>query len=472
MEPSLMDMSERNNTLYFTISNINVSYANAIRRVILSDIPTVVIRTFPYEKNDVNFEINTSNLNNEIIKQRLSCIPIHITDLNTELSDYIIEVDVKNSTDQLIYVTTADFKIKNLKTDKYLTDETVNKIFPPNKITEQYIDLCKLKPQYSENLKGEHLKFTAKLSIGNALENGSFNVVSTCSYSNTPNKYEIDKQREIKLTELQSKYSNDDDIKYHLNDWATLDAKRITIPNSFDFKIKSIGVFDNTDIVIKAIQIIINRLFTLSEIYSKPNNLINKSNVTIENSFDITLINEDYTIGKILEYSLYELYYLGTQTLTFCGFSKPHPHINESFIRIAFKEPVDNNTITTYIISAIEIAISYFKKILPNFGEIDPDELLTIKSSIPSTSMPSTSMPSTSMPSTSKPSTSMPSTSMPSTSMPSTSMPSTSMPSTSKPSTSMPSTSMPSTSKPSTSTAKETSKKPTISIKSKTKPKL
>ena len=57
MEPSLMDMSERNNTLYFTISNINVSYANAIRRVILSDIPTVVIRTFPYEKNDVNFEI-------------------------------------------------------------------------------------------------------------------------------------------------------------------------------------------------------------------------------------------------------------------------------------------------------------------------------------------------------------------------------------------------------------------------------
>lgn len=391
MEPSVMDINERNNTLYFTISNINVSFANAIRRVILSDIPTVVIRTFPYEKNDATFEINTTNFNNEIIKQRLSCIPIHITDLDTQLNDYVIEVDVKNTTDQLIYVTTADFKIKNVKTDKYLTDETVNKIFPPNRITEQYIDLCRLKPQYSDNLKGEHLKFTAKLSTGTALENGSFNVVSTCSYANTPNKYEIDQQREIKLTELQSKYSNDEDIQYYLNDWATLDAKRIFIPNSFDFRIKSIGVFNNTDIVIKAIKIIIDRLFALNEVYSKPNNLINISKITMENSFDITLNNEDYTIGKVLEYSLYELYYLGDQTLTFCGFNKPHPHLNESFIRIAFVKSVDNTTVTTYINNAIEMAITYFKKILPNFGETHPDELSAIKLSVPS---PITQLPS------------------------------------------------------------------------------
>ena len=58
MEPSVLDMITRDDILTFTISNINVSFANAIRRVILSDIPTVVIRTFPYEKNDAIFEIN------------------------------------------------------------------------------------------------------------------------------------------------------------------------------------------------------------------------------------------------------------------------------------------------------------------------------------------------------------------------------------------------------------------------------
>ena len=66
--------------LKFTLSDINVSLANAIRRTILSDIPTVIFKTFPYEKNQATIYINTSRLNNEILKQRLGCIPIHIKD--------------------------------------------------------------------------------------------------------------------------------------------------------------------------------------------------------------------------------------------------------------------------------------------------------------------------------------------------------------------------------------------------------
>ena len=50
MEPSVLDLTERNNILTFTISNINVSYANAIRRVILADIPTVSFALLPMKK--------------------------------------------------------------------------------------------------------------------------------------------------------------------------------------------------------------------------------------------------------------------------------------------------------------------------------------------------------------------------------------------------------------------------------------
>ena len=383
MEPSVMDMRETEEVLYFTISNINVSYANAIRRVIISDIPTVVIRTFPYEKNDANFEINTTGLNNEILKQRLSCIPIFIKDLDTELSDYLLEVDVENTTDQMIFVTTGDFKIKNIKTDKYLKDETVANIFPPNKITEQFIDFCRLKPAYSDNIRGEHLKFNAKLSIGTAGENGSFNVVSCCAYANTPDKYKINQERISKLDELNAKYDDEEEVSYQIKDWDNLDAKRIFVANSFDFKMKSLGVFTNNEIVVKAIRIIIERLLTINDIYSKANTLINNSETTIENCFDITLKEQDYTIGKIIEYSLYELYYLGDKSLTFCGFRKPHPHINESIIRIAFREDVDKNQIASYINNAIELAVNYFKKLLPHFGELHPDEIAALQSSIP-----------------------------------------------------------------------------------------
>lgn len=386
MEPSVMDMNEQDNILKFTLSNTNVSFANALRRTILSDIPTIVIRTFPYEKNDANFEINTTRFNNEILKQRLSCIPIFIKDLGINLEDYVLEIDVKNTYDQLIYVTTADFKIKNLKTDKYLSESNLSEIFPPNPISKQYIDFCKLKPAFSEDSQGEHIKLTAKITIGTAKENGSFNVVSTCSYGNTPDQYAIDQAKQTKIEELQAKYSSDEDVKYHLTDWFNLDAKRIFIQDSFDFKVKSLGVFSNTEIVVKAIKIILEKLFKIKEIYSTSNNLINPTENTIENCFDITLNNEDFTIGKIIEFSLYQLYYIGDKTLTFCGFNKPHPHLNTSIIRVAFTTEVDKTTIVTYINNSIDFAITYFKKLLPHFGELHPDEAVAIKTSIPSSS--------------------------------------------------------------------------------------
>ncbi len=318
MEPSVMDINEQDNMLKFTISNTNVSFANALRRTIISDIPTVVIRTFPYEKNDAIFEINTTRFNNEILKQRLSCIPIYIKDLGINLEDYLLEIDVKNTYDQMMYITTADFKIKNLKTDKYLSDSNLSEIFPPNPISNQFIDFCRLKPAYSEDYQGEHIKLTAKFTISTAKENGSFNVVSTCAYANTPDIYAIDQAKQTKLEELQTKYTSDEDIKYHLTDWLNLDAKRIYIPDSFDFKIKTLGVFTNNEIVIKAIKIIIEKLFgNASEI-----NRVTSVSYIFDKSFTLLSIS-------ILDFETKPNFDLSI------GFPKPSPPFAVCFFAIA-----------------------------------------------------------------------------------------------------------------------------------------
>ena len=385
MDPSVLDLFQnpKNNTLTFTISNINSSVANAIRRVILADIPTVVFRTFPHEKNDATFHINTCRLNNEILKQRLSCIPIYISDMEIDLKDYIMELDVKNDTETTIFVTSADFKIFNIRTDKYLADDVLNTIFPPDSITNRYIDFCRLRPKISDNVPGEHIKLSCKFSEGTALENGSFNVVSTCSYGNTPDPIQIEQAKAIKLAELQEKYDDESIIKDHLEDWLNLDAKRLYVPDSFNFKIETIGVFNNQTIVQKAINIIIERLKKITSIYSTQNNLILNSDTTIPNAFDIVLENEDYTIGKLLEYFLYTTYYIGNQSLTFCGFRKPHPHINKSIIRIAFKESAEKTTAAEYLISSVDLAIAFYKKLLPQFGEILSEEKMVVQSAIP-----------------------------------------------------------------------------------------
>ena len=104
MLPVVQNISNKGDELKFTLSNVNVSIANSIRRTILSDIPTVVFKTAPYEENKANILVNTSRLNNEIIKQRLSCIPIHVPDImRFPLKDYLLEVNVENITDIDMY---------------------------------------------------------------------------------------------------------------------------------------------------------------------------------------------------------------------------------------------------------------------------------------------------------------------------------------------------------------------------------
>ena len=188
MDPRFSNLVENKGILTFKLEGINVSLANALRRTIISDIDTVVIKTFPHSENKANIMINTTRFNNEILKQRLSCIPIHIEDTTMPLDQYVIEVHKKNETDTIDYVTTEDFKVKNEKTKTYLKPEEVKKIFPPNNITKQYIDFVRLNPKLSDQIDGSELKLTAKMSVSNAKDDAMYNVVSTCSYKNTIDK--------------------------------------------------------------------------------------------------------------------------------------------------------------------------------------------------------------------------------------------------------------------------------------------
>ena len=77
----------------------------------------------------------------------------------------LIIVNVINDTSEVKYVTTEDFKIKDTSTDTFISKEDLKKIFPKNIITNDYIQFLKLRPKMGDNLKGEEIQLTAKLSI-------------------------------------------------------------------------------------------------------------------------------------------------------------------------------------------------------------------------------------------------------------------------------------------------------------------
>ena len=356
-----------NDVLTFNIKNINTSIINAIRRVVLSEIPCVVFRTMPYEKSLVDITKNTSRLNNEIIKQRLSCIPIHITDLSIPLDKYVVEVDVTNNTNEILYITTQDFKIKDVESDKYLIDSEVRRIFPKNELTGEYIMLARLRPRLSDDIPGETLKFTAKMTISNAKEDSGFNVVSTCSYSFLKDVSAVQEawlQYEKKLKEQRM---SDADILFEKENWMILGANRHYKKDQFSFIIETIGVFDNKSILAKSCDIMNDKLKkVIDDCVSESLKL--EVSKTVMNGYDITLENEDYTLGKSIEYALHELYYNQNNVLGFVGFRKEHPHDLHSNIRLAFLEQnTDKNVVYSIIKSASEQLQNVFKQIKEQF---------------------------------------------------------------------------------------------------------
>ena len=370
MNPKIENIKNADDVLTFTLSGINVSLANALRRVILSDIKTIVFKTSPYEENKCTIISNTSRFHNEIIKQRLSCIPIHITDITMPIDKYRLEVNVENNTDTKIYVTTEDFKIKNIDTNKYLSKNDTMGIFPPNQYSNYYIDFLRLRPKISEEILGEKINLSCEFSIGTAKEDGMFNVASNCSYGFTVDIHKIADELKIKTHQLKEQGMNKNEIDFEIANWRLLDALRITKKDSYDFTLQSVGVFTNLDLIEKACDIIIERLYSIKKLSESEDLKIERSQNTMNNCFDIILDNEDYTIGKIVEFTFYHKYFEGVKTLSFCGFKKFHPHDTYSIVRVAYREPVDISTITQNIAEVITDAINVYQKIKADFVKV------------------------------------------------------------------------------------------------------
>jgi len=366
MNPRIQDVKEDGNSLRFTLSGVNVSLANAVRRTILSDIHTVVFRTTPYEENKAIFLANTSRLNNEILKQRLSCVPVHITDLEMPLQNYILEVNVENLTDTIQFVTTEDFKVKNLTTNKFLSEKDNKSIFPPNEYG-YIIDFARLRPKISEEIPGEKLHFTCEFSIGTAKENSMFNCVSTCSYGYTLDDENIDKELGKRVKHWKDQGLNKDQIEFESKNWRLLEGQRIVKKDSFDFIIESVGVFTNQELLKKACSILIAKLSTFESLVDKDELQIIPSQNTMPFSYDIILENEDYTLGKTLEFILYAKFFEDLKTLSYCGFKKMHPHDSDSIVRVAYKELTDVATIKQNLKACIADAIIVFQKIGDKF---------------------------------------------------------------------------------------------------------
>ena len=370
-QPIIESFTDHDGTLKLTVSQINVSLANAVRRTILADIPTYCFRTLPHAENRVQITANTTRLNNEIIKQRMGCIPVHLKandpdfqDFNVE--DYRVVLDVQNTGTASEYVTTKHFRMVNAKTGKELSESVVRRIFPPDAITGGYILIARLMPRLTQFVEGERLALTAEIGVGTARMDGMYNVVSTCAYCATPNAEEADKVWAERAKVLERDGNDAASIAFEKKNWYAMEANRYVAPDSFDFIIESLGVYSNVEILTKACMLLIEKCKKLISDIENANGDVDvvPSETTLSNGYDVTMQNEDYTLGKCIEYFLHTTHYAGSRTLSFCGFRKNHPHDTHSMVRMAFRAPTDVDVVHAYLIQAARDSAAVFQSLI------------------------------------------------------------------------------------------------------------
>ena len=324
------------NILHFTLKGVNVCVANALRRTIIGNIRSVVI-----SKEDCNITTNTSRFNNEIIKQRLACIPICLTPDDDQIKTFTLHLTKTNNTSHVVFVTSEDFKV--MENGK----ESDKKLFIPDDITGQYIDIIRLRPKLG--LAVESITLSATLSITTGSQTGTCNL-GNCYYRFTVN-------HEVANREWMKKgIDNKNDKK----DWDLLQAKRFTVPDSYDFSVESYEthIYSPEQLVkigCKTIQYDLNTFKTTDFDFQKSEN-------TLENCVDIILPHCDHTIGKLLEYYIFTTKF--PATIKYISFLKNHPHDKHGVLRLQYGDVSPTKPMLEELISnACEECKSYF-----NFG--------------------------------------------------------------------------------------------------------
>ena len=394
MEPKVVSIGTDDGELNFELVDAEVSIANSIRRVALTQINSLVFRGFPHKSNLINIVKNTSKFNNEYLKHRIQNIPVfYSNESNFEafINQYEVRLNVANDTNNTLYVTTEHFNIYDKKTGAPVNSSgqiKVKQIFPPDQITGHYIVIAVLSPKITEDDIIEELSMTLDFSIGCAKEDSCWNMVTKSCYENKRDTAKLDKFLKKDPETVREYYKNDavaidTYMKGTMNDYETtdfklLDGQRFYIKNHYIMKIESIGVFTNEDIVKKSCEYIISKLIEFNN-YTSTNKatlesvkvstgtdyaiFMDRTNTSIV--YNLYVPNDDYTIGKIIETYLFNMF---NKEIFYVSFKKEHPHDKHCYIMFSYiEEEITLEQIISNLRSVSEELIRIYQSISSKF---------------------------------------------------------------------------------------------------------
>ena len=161
----------------FIVSGVNVPFVNALRRIMLTEVPTMAI-------DEIVILENSSIINDEILAHRMGFVP-----LKTDLDSYQLPDECKCESEFGCNLCRSDLTLETEATDKIMTvySGDLKSENPDISPVSDKIPLVKLAPE-------QRVKFEAYARLGKGKKHAKWQPVSMCTYMYLP-EVKIDSER-------------------------------------------------------------------------------------------------------------------------------------------------------------------------------------------------------------------------------------------------------------------------------------
>ena len=372
-KPKISNIESVNGELRFVLSGddkygFDKSLVNALRRVLLTDIPTVGFNlTENGDNSDIVMVTNNSSLHNEMLSHRIALIPLYMNPENY-MKNHLFVCKVKHdSKEPFKFITMNDVQIYPLKSgfqerlEKYYDESydlspederlllnqlsTVNidnydlekpmlqkekdKVFRPFEFrgNTHYSMITELKTTNTEDIYQE-MHFYGSPSIGYGHQDAKFQSVSQATYS-----FEIDSKLVDSVLKERIQVESIDDKEEYERKFRLSESERYFFrdnygeANRYNFAIKSNHYYDSEILFKKSIVILIEKCESLKlefiELLKE-----NSSRVSVEPIkefiYHYEVENESHTLGNLIQSHIMRRI-SDDAIVNLFGYKKPHP---------------------------------------------------------------------------------------------------------------------------------------------------
>lgn len=382
--------------LAFTVRGMHHVVLNALRRCILTDVPTLAIDYNPtaprFPENGVWVRSNTSPLHNEMLGHRFALLPVcanekQVLDVikgGTGRFAYACELRVRNDDPTTRLVTSKDITLVDANTGAAVRDPALrDALFPADPLSGDHVLLTKLPPggSFADGTTSE-VDVLCSIVLGTEARHSRWCPVSACYFTNT-----VDERAAAQGYEQLAARQKEETGSVHTSaqQFATLSALRYFkkdergLPAECEFRLESECGLRAPFLVFQGLRLLgdkVRRLVraletkdankvavvTTAQIAAARDNHDARFKDTPASAavpttdpaygmHNIVVADEDHTCGSLVQALLYEDGVRGSGEVEYIGYHQPHPLEPNIVFRVKLRR--DDVPLSTWFAGAL-----------------------------------------------------------------------------------------------------------------------